>query len=394
MSTLKYHDEINHTMQGELIRSVYYNGNQLIPFNIVIALAWLVLSTFFVSDLSAEVWFIFQALANTLRWLHCHYRLGQDLWQDKHRRLMNEYVAGCIITSMTYCVSLIIMLPLLSQQIYSLVIILCFIYIIGSSLAAIDDKRCFYILVMPPFFIIIISLMTRSTAELFSGLVLLGFSVAYVLFFYNRIHQRQRETLKLQIYNQCLTRDLQEANAKLLALSTEDELTGLANRRQFDCSMRQAKQLCWRAGSPISLLMLDLDLFKLYNDELGHLAGDECLRRIGKVLKKYCKRVDDCAARYGGEEFALILPHTGESGAVSIAGQIQADLAAEAIPHPNSYLGLNVTFSIGIYAFTPESDTGSEPIIRRADAALYQAKAYGRNSICVAHEYDSYSVVN
>lgn len=174
--------------------------------------------------------------------------------------------------------------------------------------------------------------------------------------------------------------ELWQRNRELERLAETDSLTGLANRRAFDSALDRAWRRLQRTGHPLSLLMLDLDHFKLLNDRLGHQAGDEALRYFGRLLAQAARRPDDLAARYGGEEFAVILPDTDGAGALEIAGQINASLASAQILHPSGIDGL-VTASIGLASTGPEDLENGIALITQADAALYQAKRAGRNRI-------------
>lgn len=178
-------------------------------------------------------------------------------------------------------------------------------------------------------------------------------------------------------------RQLHEANQTLEKLSSLDGLTEIANRRQFDKVIAKEWNRAMRNYSPISLLMLDIDFFKLYNDTYGHQQGDTCLKKVAEVLKTNEKRPADLAARYGGEEFAIILPETDSHGALEIASSILEMIRASKIPHQASTVDPNLTASIGVATMTAERGTSSEDLIRRADKALYKAKERGRNQLVV-----------
>jgi len=171
---------------------------------------------------------------------------------------------------------------------------------------------------------------------------------------------------------------LAAANAKLERLANIDGLTGIANRRSFDASLAR----CWRQGlrepGPLSLLLLDIDHFKLFNDSRGHQAGDECLRQIARTVEQTARRPEDHVARYGGEEFVVILPDTDAAGATAVAERIRATIAALMIPHPLSGAGF-VTASIGVATYRPRGDQHPEIMLALADEALYEAKLAGRN---------------
>lgn len=176
------------------------------------------------------------------------------------------------------------------------------------------------------------------------------------------------------------THQLELANENLKALSLADGLTHLANRRHFDQKLEEEYKRLKRSGSPLTLLMLDIDYFKAYNDFYGHLAGDECLKKIANVLKQSSQRPTDFAARYGGEEFALILSETDYPGAQAVAETIHTEIAQLSIANQGSRASQFVTISIGLITFY-DLDLCDCPLclIDQVDKLLYQAKADGRN---------------
>jgi diguanylate cyclase (GGDEF)-like protein len=164
-------------------------------------------------------------------------------------------------------------------------------------------------------------------------------------------------------------------------LSTTDGLTGIPNRRQFDTALDREWRRARRLRTPLALAILDIDLFKAYNDRYGHLAGDDCLRQVARTVASSLQRPADVAARYGGEEFACILPDTDVAGAVVIGAQILAAVTALSISHGASDVNDLVTLSCGAAAMVPGRTQPGAELIRRADLALYQAKHAGRNRV-------------
>ncbi|AVO52785.1 diguanylate cyclase [Ectopseudomonas mendocina] len=169
-----------------------------------------------------------------------------------------------------------------------------------------------------------------------------------------------------------------QLEAQLQRLSQLDGLTGLYNRRHFDQQLQSDWRRLRRLGAPLALLMLDIDHFKAYNDALGHLAGDDALRRVSSALQDSLQREGDTACRYGGEEFAIILAHTGLEGAEQVAARIHDAIASLEIHHPASPFG-RLTLSIGMTVVDPVTDEQSGELVARSDHALYQAKHQGRN---------------
>jgi diguanylate cyclase (GGDEF)-like protein len=175
-----------------------------------------------------------------------------------------------------------------------------------------------------------------------------------------------------------------DANNKLEALATKDALTNLPNRRAFENLFRNEWERHLRSKKHLSLMMLDVDYFKNYNDHYGHSKGDECLRSIANIIQKSLLRPSDVAARYGGEEFIIILPETSKEGALEVAERIHYNLKVMNIPHEYPRPDSRLTVSIGIATLIPESGKNSKVLQLLADRELYKAKANGRN--CTSSE--------
>lgn len=176
------------------------------------------------------------------------------------------------------------------------------------------------------------------------------------------------------------TQALEAANRKLELLSNTDGLTGVANRRSFDRLLAEEWSRAQRAGTHLAVVMLDVDNFKLFNDHYGHLAGDDCLRELAQALVKSGHRAGELVARYGGEEFIVLLPDTDMADALEAAQRMQREVWSLALPHASTSVGI-VTFSFGVASLIPSVQQIPENLIRQADAALYRAKAAGRNCI-------------
>jgi len=160
-----------------------------------------------------------------------------------------------------------------------------------------------------------------------------------------------------------------------------DPLTQIANRRHFDSFLEKEWQRSMRSGQPLSLVVLDVDHFKLYNDTLGHPAGDACLQRVAAAIASHALRPTDLAARYGGEEFVLLFAETGAETAAMMAEAIRAHIEALRIPHPRSTTSVWLTVSIGVATIHPHQLDNTESLFVAADRAMYVAKEGGRNQV-------------
>ena len=180
------------------------------------------------------------------------------------------------------------------------------------------------------------------------------------------------------------SKELESANRELELRSQTDGLTGIANRRQFDTFLEHEWRRCARDVKPISLLFIDVDYFKQFNDNYGHLNGDQCLQKIAQALQHGINQAPDLVARYGGEEFAVILCRTDSAYARIVAETVRKIIEDLAIVHEHSLAAKWITVSIGCATIVPATYESAEMLISRADAALYRAKCAGRNRVEVA----------
>jgi diguanylate cyclase (GGDEF)-like protein len=214
-----------------------------------------------------------------------------------------------------------------------------------------------------------------TSAIVLSALVLLGWGGVRMV-----RQVRIRDALEHEL--RIATASLRRRNASLRSLADSDGLTGLANRRLFEATLAREYARVRRGDAPFSIIMVDVDHFKKYNDRYGHVAGDDCLRRVAGVLGEAPRRPADLAARYGGEEFAVILPDTDLAGAAMVAETIRAGVEALGIEHLDNEGG-KVTISLGVCSGFPRSAAGGDPLawVEAADRQLYLAKSSGRNRV-------------
>jgi diguanylate cyclase (GGDEF)-like protein len=197
-----------------------------------------------------------------------------------------------------------------------------------------------------------------------------------------RLEERNRE---LEALVDERTRKLEEVNEELEVQSNTDWLTGISNRRSFDCVLSKEWNRAARSGLTLGLVILDVDLFKHFNDIYGHLAGDNCLRELARALTRTVRRAGELVARFGGEEFVVLLPNTSVPNALEAARQIQQEVSSLALPHTDTPTGI-VTFNLGVACVTASSQINSDDLLRQADVALYRAKRSGRNCVVLATE--------
>ncbi len=194
--------------------------------------------------------------------------------------------------------------------------------------------------------------------------------------------RKAKEELEVQVAAR--THELTILNEELHRLSLSDGLTGIGNRRSLDELLEREWKRAEREQMTLAILMIDLDFFKLFNDTYGHLAGDECLKKVAVTIQCMIKRTTDFVGRYGGEEFAVILPATDASGAMRVGEKIRFAVETLAIPHQCSLLGGVVTVSIGVASRVPERHSKATVLLEAADQALYRAKLAGRNQVAIS----------
>ncbi len=195
-------------------------------------------------------------------------------------------------------------------------------------------------------------------------------------------HALRRDFLKTLLLEEEKSR-LQARGAQYQRLSVLDELTGIANRRSLDQALSRETSRAHRHQRPLSVVLLDIDFFKEFNDHLGHQEGDRALQQVAALLVDFTRRPGDLAARYGGEEFALILPDTDAGGAFDLAESLREAVEGLQIPHPRSGLGPSLTISAGVGTLLPEETGEPRDLLEQADRALYAAKRHGRNRVAL-----------
>lgn len=205
---------------------------------------------------------------------------------------------------------------------------------------------------------------------------LIGIVLSVIGFFLER---RERLGFLQEVLVAVKTEELALLNDHLSAMASKDGLSGLANRRAFDEFLAREWERGRREEQPLSILFMDVDFFKRYNDTYGHAAGDECLKQVARAMRQALLRPGDIVARYGGEEFVVLLPNTDVQGAMEVGDRLLAAVDALAIPHHASDAAFHVTISIGLACMVPTERNGARNLLEEADRALYEAKSRGRH---------------
>jgi len=215
------------------------------------------------------------------------------------------------------------------------------------------------------------------------GSVLILFTISLIIYRRTYSLKKQKEELELLVAKRTI--ELEAANAQLETLVRNDALTGVTNRRGFDEKFEEEWRRAARYGAFISILMIDVDYFKKYNDNLGHQEGDKALKMIAAALAKLFQRAGEIVARYGGEEFVILMPGVSHGETAEAAERARFQIEDIKLPHPSSDVSDVVTVSIGYAVGFPAEMESAKDLITRADKALYNAKLNGRNRIEQSH---------
>jgi diguanylate cyclase (GGDEF)-like protein len=223
----------------------------------------------------------------------------------------------------------------------------------------------------------------RPAGDWIWDLLAYGIAVVLILSLWAAVRERRQATQARDAL-EALNHQLSAANYELGRLSETDPLTGVPNRRGLDEVLALEWRRCRRHGEALTLMMIDIDQFKAYNDAYGHMQGDSCLRQVADALQRTAQRAGEFVARVGGEEFVMVLPGMGSDDAVVQAERMRADIEALAIPNQDSTVLPVVTASIGVATRDPESTLTLDALMEAADSALYRAKRMGRNRVEIA----------
>lgn len=331
----------------------------------------------------AITWLAILIGINVIRFIHIRAVRNTLASAGDFRKLSRQFATGCGLTGFAYGIGLAWFMPFLPEIRQLAILAVASTIIPGAMVSFSTSKQSFFSYLYPKLGIPM--MLCLAWGDLFHTYIFL-YGIIYlvvVLTLFNWYYNALTDSIRIRLQNYELVESLRESNQQLAELSTIDGLTGVANRRHFDELLKKEILRAKREGTSVSLLMLDIDFFKEYNDEYGHLKGDECLQKISQALQQKIKRPGDIVARYGGEEFCIIAPATGQAGAFQLAQEIQQGIEQLGIYHGNSAVSNNVTVSIGIATLLPTDTYDSREILSMADTALYEAKKSGRNLIRV-----------
>lgn len=334
-----------------------------------------------------------------IRSLHMSSALADQRYLSRPKRLFWHLVLGSAVTGLVWSGTFIVAsegLPATLQYVLLLVIVLIATISLAVMVVVREYFLAFVFAALWPIAWWSLVHFWDQPYNLFIGLLLLGV-LGLLTVASNGIYATFQRMLSLNWQQEAMTRELgqittalrgrnaqlQEARRQLTDLANIDELTGLGNRRMINQTLRDEVNRARRARSSLSVILIDVDFFKKYNDTHGHPAGDEILRRIGDIILLATARAGEVAGRYGGEEFILVLPGAALPDALRTAERLKRLIHEENMPHQASDVSDRITVSQGVLSLMPDEDIDPGVLVDRADAALYRAKREGRNKIAV-----------
>ncbi len=375
--------EINQWVYREKIKMLYGNFQQSWMLSLMVSALLAYLSTESGSFAIGVGWWLAFSFIILLRYLLVQKFCKSDIPLDMYQTWCKRFFGLAMLSGIAWGVGGFIIGSEL-DQVGHVFVLLILIGVSGGSIPLLGmhlpTMLAFQVPTVVPYMVWVAFHLENK------GAVLVFISILFMLsatFAMKRLGKNVFETLRMKYEMEHMAEQLKFSNEKLEQLSLLDSLTQLNNRRYFDMQMDKEWKRAQRHQEVITLLMIDIDYFKLYNDHYGHSAGDKCLRTVASVLKSALHRPTDIMARFGGEEFVALLPGVDQPGAEKIARVMKTLLWQAAIAHEASPVSDYVTMSIGIASVVPEPDTAPLCLLKSADKALYQAKAEGRDRIVV-----------
>ncbi len=362
--------------------SLLYTGSVSRPtLHFISLVVFLLIIINHVNPFYAYTWAILLVGINVYRFIDI-YKTQKIINEIKDFKVIHKRSAFCAgLLGAIYGLGLVFFfdqLPLINQvYLMTLIAVMTPAGLVSFASDKLSFNMYLYSLVLP----VIVRIFAEGQVEYFNiGVCAIIFVlIIRMLFLWN--HNVLTEAIRLKYENEQLLTSLLGINERLTELSVIDELTQIANRRSLDDNLEREWLRSKRMISPISMLMIDIDYFKQYNDEFGHVKGDECLIYIADFLKNNLNRSGDFIARYGGEEFCIIMPDTNLNGAIKFAEKIHPRVRELKIPNPGSEISKYLTISIGLASVIPGINDTYMDLIYTSDKALYNAKNDGRNII-------------
>jgi diguanylate cyclase (GGDEF)-like protein len=323
-------------------------------------------------------------------------------FQTSPRRVYWQLIAGALLTGAVWASIYIYAadrVPVTMQYIFLLVVVMITAFSVGYSVVIREYFIAYVFSALWPIAWWSLIHYWEQSYNLLIGLLLLAFC-ALLVSVSDRVYQSFRNMISLNWERESIARELGDlthnlkdrnrqlidARRQLTDLANIDELTGLGNRRLVNKVLQEEINRARRTGTLLSLILLDVDYFKDYNDSYGHPAGDLVLKRLANLMERATSRAGEAVGRYGGEEFILVLPGASEEAARRTAERLRELVMAEKMPHKKSRVADIITISQGVVTFACDADESPAELIKRADTALYRAKHQGRNAIVLASD--------
>lgn len=335
-----------------------------------------------------------------LRSLQMSNALVERTFQARPMRVYWQLIAGAMVTGAVWAATYIYAasrVPVTMQYTFLLIVVMITAFSVGYSVVIREYFIAYVFSALWPIAWWSLVHYWEQSYNLLIGLLLLAFC-ALLVSVSDRVYESLKNMISLNWERESIAqelgdlttslrdrnRQLMDARRQLTDLANVDELTGLGNRRLVNKVLQEEINRARRAGTCLSLILLDVDYFKDYNDNYGHPAGDAVLERLADLMQQATSRAGEVVGRYGGEEFILILPGASAEAALRTAQRLQDMVVADAIPHSASQVADVLTVSQGLVTVTPDAELTPGDVVKRADTALYQAKHQGRNGIAVS----------
>ncbi|MFD2096138.1 diguanylate cyclase domain-containing protein [Corallincola platygyrae] len=361
----------------EKVRQLYTYYRYSIPVNVAIGIAWVIVLYGYIPLEQLISWFLLVVGVVVARVLHGRRRFLQE-FRLSSQRLEYEFSVGACAMGILWGVAGYLFVPAVPEFYQAFLVVTAFGLVSGGFVSMITSRLAYYCfgfpLVIPP-----LVALGAGRPEMVTPAVALATFVCFFMFStYPRLARNVEDGIRSNIQNELLVEELSRANEQIIALSLLDPLTNIGNRRAFDNHLDEQWRIAARHQDLLGMVIIDIDFFKDYNDNLGHPQGDTCLQKVAGGIARFSRRPADLAARYGGEEFALLLPDTSMEGAALVAEELRQHIESMAEPHPTSKI---VTVSVGVAVAKVNNQLAPEKLIQAADDALYRAKANGRNRV-------------